>query len=129
MSYTLKNGRTEFRGGINILASRHLQWTEHGITLDAEKTGKTYLPVGTPVARNLETGKYEVYADGEGGAAPEGYDDFALLNIDVEVDGENDVIIGEVLIRASVYEAKLPDTVTETFKKLTSPLIRYVKHV
>ncbi|WP_144558528.1 hypothetical protein [Shouchella miscanthi] len=129
MSYTLKHGRTEFKGGINILASRDLQWTEHGITLDAEHTGAKYLPVGTPVCRNLGTGKYEVYSDGEEGSKPEGYDDFALLNVDVNVDGKHDVIIGEVLIKASVYEAKLPDTVTEKFKELTRPLIRYIKHI
>ncbi|WP_144559564.1 hypothetical protein [Shouchella miscanthi] len=126
-----KRKEPEFRGGINILSSEHFQYIEAGITLDAEAIGEKYLPVGTPVARNLETGKFEVYADdtsGEEPALPSGYDEFALLNVDVNMQGE-DAIVGEVLIRGSVYDAKLPDTVTETFKKATHPFLRYTKNI
>lgn len=129
MAYTLNTSQTEFRGGKNILASEHHQLLEAGATLDAEVFGAGYIEVGTAIARNTTTGKFEPYEDGEEGEAPEGYDEFAILNIDVECDGENDIIVGEVLIRASVYDAKLPDNVTETFKTLTRPLIRYVKEI
>ncbi|MGE6896825.1 hypothetical protein [Priestia flexa] len=123
MPYSLKDERTPFRGGKNILASIHMQYTEEGATLDASKIGANYLPVGTPIARNLTTGKYEVFSTATG------FDDFSLLNVDVDCDGTHDVFVGEVLIRASVYDAKLPNTVTQAFKDLTKPLIRYVKNV
>ncbi|MEE6134626.1 MULTISPECIES: hypothetical protein [Bacillaceae] len=123
MPYSLKDERTPFRGGKNILASIHMQYTEEGATLDASKIGAKYLPVGTPIARNLTTGKYEVFSTATG------FDDFALLNVDVDCDGKHDVFVGEVLIRASVYDGKLPATVTQEFKDLTKPLIRYVKNI
>jgi hypothetical protein len=129
MAYTLNTSQTDFRGGKNILASEHMQWLEAGATLDAEAFGEGYIEVGTAIARNTQTGKFEPYADGEEGGAPEGFDEFALLNIDLNCDGENDIIVGEVLIRASVYDAKLPDNVTEQFKELTRPLIRYVREI
>lgn len=122
MPYTLRNDRTEFKGGKNILASQHIQYNEEGAILDAAKIGKTYLPVGTPIARNTTTKKFEVFS------AEAGYDNFGILNVDVDCDGENDVVVGEVLIRASVYEKKLPATVTAAFKTLTRPLIRYVSN-
>lgn len=129
MAYTLKTSQTEFRGGKNIIASEHMQFLEAGATLDAKAFGEGYIELGTAIARNEKTGKFEPYKDSEEGGAPEGYDEFAILNIDTYCDGENDIIVGEVLIRASVYDAKLPDNVTEEFKKLTRPLIRYVKEI
>lgn len=129
MAYTLKTSQTDFKGGKNILASEHMELLEAGATLDAEAFGAGYIELGTAIARNEVTGKFEPYQDGEEGAAPEGYDEFAILNIDLECDGENDIIVGEVLIKASVYNAKLPDNVTETFKSLTRPLIRYIKEI
>jgi len=129
MPYNLKSERTPFKGGTNILASVHMQYIEGGATLDAAKIGAEYLPVGTPIARNTTSGKFEVYKEATAGTLPTGFDEFALLNVDVDCDGKNDVIVGEVLIRASVYDAKLPSTVTETFKTATRPLIRYVKHI
>ncbi|MGE0981347.1 MULTISPECIES: hypothetical protein [Bacillus] len=128
-AYSLKTVRKPFAGGKNILASEHLQFIEGAATLDAKKIGKKYLDVGTAIMRNLTTGKFELYADGTGGALPEGYDEFSLLNIDVNVDGENDVVVGEVIVRGSVYDAKLPTNVTATFKKETKAAIRYVKEI
>lgn len=133
MAYTLKDTRTPFRGGKNILASSwNLQYIEEGVTLDATAIGKKYLPVGTPIMRNLTTGKFVVYQDGGTVPAPEaptGHDEFCILNVDIDCDGEHDVFVGEALVRASVYEAKLPETVTATFKSLTKPMIRYVKNI
>jgi hypothetical protein len=132
MPYTPKSSTTEYRGGVQILASEHFQFIEGAATLDAAAIGQKYLPVGTAIARNLTTGKFEEYADGgtaEAPTLPEGYDEFSLLNIDVEVDGQNDVIVGEVLIRGSVYDAKLPASATATFKEATKPQIRYIRYV
>lgn len=129
MTYTLQTSRSDFRGGKNILASEHLQFLEAGATLDAEAFGEGYIEVGTAIARNTSTGKFEPYADGEDGAAPEGYDEFSILNVDAYCNGKDDIIVGEVIVRGSVYEAKLPDNVTETFKELTRPMIRYVKEI
>lgn len=128
MPYTGKITETAFKSGVNILASEHFQFIEGGATLDAEVIGERYLPVGTPIMRNTTTGKFEVYSDGDSGL-PDGYDEFSLLNIDVNIDGKTNVIVGEVLIRASVYDAKLPDSVTDVFKEATRSQIRYVRHI
>ncbi|MFD2924176.1 hypothetical protein [Halobacillus naozhouensis] len=129
MPYTPKSSRTDFKGGINILASEHFQFIEAGATLDAMAIGETYLPVGTPVARNTTTGKFEVYSETTAGTLEPGFDEFSILNIDVNVDGQNDLIVGEVLVRGSVYEAKLPAGFTDAFKAATRPQIRYVRHI
>jgi len=113
---------TEFKGGKNILASEHFQYTESGGTLDGAVIGNAYLPVGTPLARNTTTGKYEVFSTATG------YDDFCIMDVDVQMAGK-DVIVGQLLIRGSVYDRKLPASVTQAFKDLTKPLIRYVKVV
>lgn len=120
-SYTLQTSRTGFRGGKNILASEHLQFVEAGATLDAAAIGNTYVEVGSAIGKKAN-GKWEIY-DGEGE-----YSELGILNIDVEVNGQDDVIVGEVIVRGSVYEAKLPANVTEDFKAATKPLIRYVSH-
>lgn len=124
MPYTGKTVTTDFRSGVNILASEHFQFIEGGATLDAEKFGAVYIPVGTPIARNTTTGFFEPYTDDA-----EGFDELSLLNVDMNCDGRANIVVGEVLIRGSVYDAKLPATVTEAFKAATSPQIRYVKHI
>lgn len=123
MAYTLQPGRNDFRGGKNILASEHLQFLEAGATLDATVFGEGYIELGTAIARNLTTGKFEPFTTAEG------YDEFSILNIDAECNGEDDIIVGEVIVRGSVYDAKLPDNVTEEFKTLTQPMIRYVREI
>jgi len=123
MAYTLQTFKSGFKGGKNILASEHFQFIEAGATLNAAAIGNTYLPVGTPVARNTTNGKYEVFS------STTGFDNFGLLNIDVNVDGQNDVVVGEVIVRGSVYEAKLPASVNTAFKTATKEQIRYVKHI
>jgi len=123
--YTPKFSETGFRGGKNILASEHLQLIEAGGTLDATAFGAGYHDVGKLVARNTTTGKFEPVA---GVTELEGFDNFGILNVDYECDGENDVIAGEIIVRGSVYEAKLADTVSEEFKA-ANPLIRYVTHI
>lgn len=122
MAYGPKFGGTEFRGGKNILASEHLQYLENGATLDATAFGAGYVEVGTPIARNTTSGKFEPFS------AVEGYDNFSILNIDVDMDGEQDQIAGEVIVRGSVYEQKLPEAVTAEFKA-ANPMIRYVSAV
>src|SRR5690606_41584962 len=123
--YGTKFSETEFRGGKNIIASEHLQFIEAGATLDATKFDVGYNDVGKLIARNTTTGKFEPVA---GVADLTGFDNFGILNVDFENDGETDVIAGEVIVRGSVYEAKLADEVSDEFKA-ANPLIRYVTHV
>lgn len=128
MAYTPKFGGTEFRGGKNILASENFQFIEGGATLDASVFGNTYVEVGTPIARDTTTGKFVPYEDGSEGALQTGVDEFSILNIDVDMDGTNDAIVGEVVVRGSVYADKLPNSVTDAFKEANDN-IRYVKHI
>lgn len=123
--YGPKFSETAFRGGKNILASEHLQFIEGGATLDATKFPVGYNDVGKLVARNTTTGKFEPVAEVEDLT---GYDNFGILNVDFENDGETDLIAGEVIVRGSVYEAKLADAVPDAFKE-ANPLIRYVNHI
>lgn len=120
--YGPKFGGTDFRGGKNILASEHLQYIEGGATLDAQAFGNAYVEVGTPIARNLTSGKFEEYSTAEG------YDEFSILNVDVDMDGETDIIVGEVIVRGSVYEDKLPVEISDEFKQLNDK-IRYVRNI
>lgn len=124
MPYKLNSGRSEFKGGKNILASTHLQFKQVGATLDATAFPTGIVEVGTAIAQNSTTGKFEPYNESTPGTLEPGYEDFAILNVDFENDGENDAVVGEVIVRGSVYEAKLVG-VTDEFKKAT-PMIRYV---
>lgn len=131
--YTPKFSDTGFKGGKNILASEHLQFIEGGATLDATKFAVGYHDVGKLIARNTTTGKYEPVADVEGDTEAgttglEGFDNFGILNVDFTNDGVNDLVAGEVIVRGSVYEAKLADDVSDDFK-VANPLIRYVTHI
>lgn len=121
--YTPKFSETGFKGGKNILASENrLQFIEGGATLDATKFAVGYQVVGKLIARNTTSGKYEPFS------AVEGFDNFGILNVDFDNDGDNDLIAGEVIVSGSVYEAKLADAVTDEFKA-ANPLIRYVSHI
>ena len=119
--YTPKFEVGEFSGGKGILASEHLQYLEAGATLDATKFATGANKPGRLIARNLASGKFEPFT------AAEGFDNFSVLEYGYENDGVNDVIAGSVIVRGSVYEAKLADAVTVEFKALT-PMIRYVTH-
>lgn len=120
--YTPKFSETGFKGGKNILASEHLQFIEGGATLDATKFATGYHEVGKLIARNTTSGKYEPFS------AVAGYDSFSILNVDFTNDGVNDLIAGELIIRGSVYVAKLADTPTPEFKAANTA-IRYVSHI
>lgn len=120
--YTPKFSRGDFSGGKNILASEHLQFIEGGATLDATAFATGYHDVGKLIARNTTTGKYEPFS------AVEGFDNFGILNVDFTNDGENDLVAGEVIVRGSVYQAKLADEVSDEFKA-ANPQIRYVTHI
>lgn len=120
--YTPKFSEAPFKGGRNILASEHLQFIEGGATLDAKAFATGYHNVGKLIARNTTTGKYEPFS------AVAGFDNFGILNVDFENDGVNDLVAGEVIVRGSVYTAKLADTVTDEFKA-ANPQIRYVSHI
>lgn len=122
MAYTPKFSRTEFVGGKNILASEILQYVHGGATLDAKAFPVGKVEVGTLIARNTTTGKYEPFS------AVAGYDNFYVLNEDYINDGENDVIVGAVLIEGSVYQAKLPEAPSAEFKA-ANPNIHYVQHI
>src|SRR5690625_3522728 len=121
MAYVPKFKKTDFASGKNILASEHLQYIEGGATLDHTKFPQGYNEVGALIARNLATGKFEPFSE------VEGYDNFAVLNEDFINDYEQDLIAGEVIVRGSVYEDKLPQAVPAEFKEV-NPLIRYVTH-
>lgn len=119
--YTPKFSVTDFSGGKGILASEHLQYLEAGATLDASKFTKgTYGP-GKLIARNITSGKFEPFT------VELGFDNFSVLEYGFESDGVDDLIAGSVIVRGSVYEAKLADVPTAEFKALT-PMIRYVSH-
>lgn len=120
--YTPKFNDEAFKGGKNILASEHLQFIEGGATLDATKFATGYHEVGKLIARNTTSGKYEPFS------VVAGFDNFGILNVDFTNDGTNDLVAGEVIVRGSVYEAKLADDVTAEFKA-ANPLIRYVSHI
>ena len=117
--------KTDFVGGKNILASEHFQYIEGGATLDHTKFPTGYNEVGLLVARNTTTGKFEPFTTGED--APE-YDNHGILNEDFDNSYEQDLVVGTVLVRGSVYEAKLPQAVPAEFKE-ANPLIRYVTHI
>lgn len=122
MAYTLKNNRTQFRGGKNILASEHVQYVHGGATFDAAAFPEGYIEVGQLVARNTTSGKYEPFS------VVEGYDNFYILNEDHDHDGESDFVSGAVIIEGSVYEQKLASEVPAEFKQ-ANPNIHYVSHI
>lgn len=125
--YTPKQSSTGFKGGKNILASEHLQFIEGGATLDASKFTTGYNEAGLLIGRKKVGGKFEDVSALDAIALAD-YDNFGILNVDFDNDGVNDVIAGEVIVRGSVYEAKLADTPNTDFKAVT-PLIRYVNHI
>ena len=122
MAYVPKFTKAAFVGGKNILASEHLQYIEGGATLDATAFDTGYNEVGQIIARNTTSGKFEPFS------AVEGFDNFAVLDEDFHNDGESDLIAGQVIVRGSVYEEKLPQEVPAEFKA-ANPQIRYVKHI
>ena len=122
MAYTLKATEQEFRSGKNILASEHVQYVHGGATLDGTKFPEGLIEVGTLIARNDATGKYEPFS------ATDGFQNFYILNEDHVHDGETDAVSGAVIIEGSVYEAKLPVEVPAEFKT-ANPNIHYVNHI
>lgn len=125
MAYTPKFSNTQFNGGKNILASQNVQYIHGGATLDAKAFPTGLVEVGTLIARNTTSGKYEPV-----GAVADlsGFDNFYVLNEDYINDGINDVIVGAIIIEGSVYQAKLPVAPTAEFKA-ANPNIHYVTHI
>ena len=119
--YTPKTSETGFRGGKNILASEHLQFIEVAGTLDATKFDTGYNEAGLIIAKNTTSGKFE---DVGGETVLDGFEDFGILNVDFDNDGENDVIAGEIIVRGSVYEQKLAGVATDEIKA-QMPMIRF----
>jgi hypothetical protein len=119
MAYNLQTSRTAFKGGKNILASEHVQFIEGGATL---KAGQGALVAGQAIARETASGKFVKFVD----ANVATYDDFGILNVDADAT-TFDAIVGEVIVRGSVYDAKLVGA-TSTFKGKV-PMIRFVKHI
>lgn len=121
MPYKLTLQREAYKGGKNILAAENgLMFIEAGATLDATKFATGVVPLGTLVARNIVSGKFEKFT------AVLGFTDFAVLNIDFDNDGANDVIAGELLIAGSVYHDKLPEAPSAEFQAANTRL-RYLK--
>lgn len=126
MVYTGQVTQTDFVGGKNILASEHLQFIEAAGTLDATAFDTGVVPIGQLVCRDLATGKYVPFEDTV--TTTTTHDNFSITNVDFDNDGVNDMIIGELIVRGSVYEAKLAVAVPASFKE-ANPQIRYVSHV
>lgn len=122
MAYTLATSREAYKGGKNILASEHLQFIEAGATLDATKFPTGYNELGLLIARDTTTGKFVPFT------AVAGHDNFSILNIDFENDGENDLIVGEVIVRGTVYLEKLPVAPTAEFRA-ANPMLRFESHI
>lgn len=119
--YTPKFEVTGFTGQKGILASEHIQYIEAGGTLDASKFSEGEVGAGKLIARNTDTGKFEPFSE------VEGFDNFSVLEYGFVNDGTNDLIAGSIIVRGSVYEAKLADEVSDEFKALV-PMIRFVSH-
>lgn len=119
MAYNLQPSSTGFTGGKNILASEHVQFIEVGATMDSKKFPVGTVALGTLVARNTTTGKFEPFSTATG------YEDFGVLNIDFVNDGAYDTIVGEIIVRGSVYADKLPTAPVAAFKT-ANPMIRYI---
>lgn len=119
--YTPKFEVTGFTGQKGILASEHIQYNEAGGTLDASKFSEGEVGAGKLIARNTDTGKFEPFSE------VEGFDNFSVLEYGFVNDGTNDLIAGSIIVRGSVYEAKLADEVSDEFKALV-PMIRFVTH-
>lgn len=122
--YTPKFEVSDFSGQKGILASEHVQYIEAGATLDATAFAVGEHKAGKLIARNTTTGKFEPVADA---AELDGFDNFGILEYGFVNDGENDLIAGSVIVRGSVYEAKLADEVSDEFKAKV-PMIRFVTH-
>ena len=119
MPYNLQITQTPFVQGKNILASEHVQFIEGGATI---KAGEGLLDCGQAIARETATGKWVKFNDED----VANYDDFGILNVNVDATA-HDTVVGEVIIRGSVYDAKVIGA-TDAFKEKV-PNIRFVKHV
>lgn len=119
MAYNLQTSRTAFVSGKNILASEHVQFVEAGVTV---KGGEGKLECGQAIARVAADGKWVKFV----AANVATYDDFGILNVDVDAT-TFDTIVGEVIVRGSVYDAKLIGADADFKGKTTN--IRYVKHI
>jgi hypothetical protein len=119
MAYNLQRTIGSFVSGKNILASEHVQFVEAGATI---KGGEGQLTCGQAIARETATGKWVKFVD----AQVANYNDFGILNVDVDAT-THDAIVGEVIVRGSVYDAKLTGA-TATFKGKV-PMIRFVTHI
>lgn len=114
--YSLQISQDPFKNGKNILASEHVQFIEGGATI---VSGQGVLDCGTAIARRSADKLWEKYAS----ANVANYDDYGILNVNIDATSAN-VVVGEVIIRGSVYDAKLVG-VDATFKGKV-PNIRFV---
>ena len=117
--------RTGFASGKNILATENFRYIEAGATLDATDFGNGVVEVGTLIARNKTTGKFVKYV----ALNTADYDDFGILDVDVQIANGEDEIVGQVIIEGSVYEEKLAENADLEAFKDENTNIRYVKHV
>lgn len=117
--------RTDYRGGKNILASEHFQYIEGGATLDGAAFGDGPIPVGTLIARDTATGKFVPFT----GAGEGTYDNHAVLDADVVIENGEDEIVGQVVVRGSVYADKLPEGSAIDAFAAANPMVRFVRHI
>lgn len=118
MAYNLQPKRGSFVGGKNILASEHVQFIEGGATIAG---GQGSLECGQLIAKRTADGLFEKFDN----TKLADYSDFGILNVDVDATTHN-AVVGEVIIRGSVYEQKLVGDVAN-FKAQVKGDIRFVK--
>lgn len=118
MPYSLRQTTKALVSGKNILASEHFQYIEGA----AQVKGGSAYAVGEAIGKVASGGDAGLWVKYVNGAT---YADLGILNVDVPNIPENSVV-GEILVRGSVYDAKLAASATTEFKGKT-PLIRYVK--
>lgn len=131
MPYQVPRNRpqSEFKGGIQILASAHFKYTEEGGTLDAAAIGAAYVPCGSPFIRNMTTGRYYPFVEAThvtAGVVNAGFADPVICDVDFDCNGIDDVVVGQLIYEGAVYLHKLPDSVTAAFRTVT-PRIRYIE--
>lgn len=125
MPYALKFTKTEFNGAKNILASEHVEFVKGGATMDSGEFDGGHVGVGTLVMRSKDSGKFVPFSKDDYDIGD--YDTVSVTNVDFDNDGENDMILGEVIVRGSVYTKKLADDdVPKEFKE-ANPMIQFVE--
>ncbi|TVX92215.1 hypothetical protein [Paenibacillus agilis] len=121
--------RIEVLGGREIKASPVYNYITNGITLDGSKFANGELVLeGTCLVKDNTTGKYEKYKETTAGTFEPGKSNPVILDQSVKFElkdsgGNADRIVGQVLVRADVYQGMLIGW-TQAFQDKLSGAIR-----